>query len=156
MRIFCLLFAIFPMIAGTVMLWKSSWQNKAVPAAGFIMLGFNTTPQLMVVTLLTANTSGFTKKSFTSAMIWIAYCVTNGWAPLIVKTQEVTEHYPTLCEPIISLLCVAFAAGVCLYAYLTYENKRRDRVAPVDEATKAQTAFADLTDKENPNFRYVT
>lgn len=43
--------------------------------------------------------------------------------------------------------------------YLTRENKRRDELAAagVREAADARMvhAFEDLTDKENPNFRYV-
>ena len=155
MRLYIAGFAMLPMIAGTLMLWKSSWVNKGVPVAGFIMLAFNTLPTLMILALLSANTGGFTKKAFTSAMVWAAYCITNGWAPLLVKPQEAEEHFPTLCIPLVSLLAVAFATVVCLRLYLMAENRRRDRIAPVNEISKAQTAFVDLTDKENPNFRYV-
>jgi hypothetical protein len=43
---------------------------------------------------------------------------------------------------------------MALYAVLYFENKRRCAL-PVDEQERAKLAFQDLTDKENPYFRYV-
>lgn len=43
-------------------------------------------------------------------------------------------------------------------SYLSWENKRRDRNAAAlgqEQPDPNQTAFQDLTDWENPNFRYV-
>ena len=46
-----------------------------------------------------------------------------------------------------------------LWFYLRHQNKKRDELAAagVQEAadTRMVHAFEDLTDKENPNFRYV-
>ena len=48
---------------------------------------------------------------------------------------------------------------VGLRFYLVHQNKKRDELAAagVQEAADAKMvhAFEDLTDKENPNFRYV-
>lgn len=154
MRLWIAAFSTLPMITGATLLWKSSWLDNIPPLIGFILLGFFTLPYLMVIALMTANTAGHTKKAFTSAMLWGAYCVTNGVAPLLVKTTEITEHYPTLCAPLISVLCVGFVSCISLRFYLMWENKRRDQIVPVDEISHVQTAFADMTDKENPNFRY--
>jgi hypothetical protein len=41
-----------------------------------------------------------------------------------------------------------------LYYVLWRENKRRDAMQ-VDELERDKLAFQDLTDKENPYFRYV-
>lgn len=155
MRHYLAIFGILPMLSGALMLWKSDWHNISVPLAGFIMLGFVTLPNIMILALMTANTSGFTKKTITTALLWGAYCITNGYSPLLVKTTEIKEHYPTLCKPLISVLCLAIVTVVVQRLYLMRENARRDREYPVDESTRVVTAFADLTDKENPNFRYV-
>lgn len=50
------------------------------------------------------------------------------------------------------IICILAAAA--LYFILKAENKRRDAI-PQDEAERAKLAFMDLTDKENPYFRYV-
>lgn len=39
---------------------------------------------------------------------------------------------------------------------LSLENKRRDRISGSQEQLDLdETAFSDMTDKQNPNFRYV-
>lgn len=50
--------------------------------------------------------------------------------------------------------CITIASAVALYVVLWRENKRRDAL-PVDEEERDKFAFMDLTDKENPYFRYV-
>lgn len=49
---------------------------------------------------------------------------------------------------------ICILASLTLYAVLRNENKKRDQI-PVDETERAKLAFQDLTDKENPYFRYV-
>jgi len=44
---------------------------------------------------------------------------------------------------------------VALYIVLWRANKAKEALGPVDEDEKAKLAFQDLTDKENPYFRYV-
>ncbi len=45
-------------------------------------------------------------------------------------------------------------ASATLYIVLATANKRKS-AAPEDETERAKLAFQDLTDKENPYFRYV-
>ena len=44
---------------------------------------------------------------------------------------------------------------MALYIVLKRANKAKEALVPVDEVEKAKLAFQDLTDKENPYFRYV-
>ena len=50
--------------------------------------------------------------------------------------------------------CITIATAIALYVVLLRDNKKRDNV-PIDEAERDMFAFMDLTDKENPYFRYV-
>jgi hypothetical protein len=50
--------------------------------------------------------------------------------------------------------CITIAAAVALYAVLMRENRKREGL-DVDEHERDRLAFMDLTDKENPYFRYV-
>lgn len=50
------------------------------------------------------------------------------------------------------IICIL--AATTLYFILKSENRKRESV-PDDEAERAKLAFMDLTDKENPYFRYV-
>lgn len=50
--------------------------------------------------------------------------------------------------------CITIAAAVVLYIALDRENRRR-RSLDLDESQRDKMAFNDLTDKQNPFFRYV-
>ena len=48
------------------------------------------------------------------------------------------------------------ALAVTLFVYYKLTNRRRDkRAAPAEGEVAESRAFAGLTDKENPDFRYV-
>lgn len=119
-----------------------------------MLLGFFVTPYVMILSLMSANTGGHTKKAVTAAMVWGAYCASNGVAPLLVRTTEAAKHYPSLFIPLMALLSLCAVVLLGLQFYLRNCNKKRDAVSAINEIAAAQTAFADLTDKENPNFRY--
>ncbi|RDL40510.1 Uncharacterized protein BP5553_00489 [Venustampulla echinocandica] len=143
-----------PVLAGSVIVWKVSWATVGPPLAGFLLLGFFTAPYIMILALMTANTAGHTKKAITTSLIWGAYCVTNGVAPLLVRTTEVLDHYPTLFLPLIAFLSLSVVIVFVLRWYLSYCNKQKDVIGNANEVSTLNTAFADMTDKENPNFRY--
>lgn len=44
---------------------------------------------------------------------------------------------------------------MALYVVLWRGNQAKEALGPIDEAEKEKLAFQDLTDKENPYFRYV-
>jgi hypothetical protein len=50
------------------------------------------------------------------------------------------------------IICIA--ASATLYLVLAAANKKK-AAAPEDETERAKLAFQDLTDMENPYFRYV-
>ncbi|KAK4697720.1 hypothetical protein P7C71_g418, partial [Lecanoromycetidae sp. Uapishka_2] len=50
--------------------------------------------------------------------------------------------------------CIVIVLAVVLYVVLRAENKRRESLR-LDEEGRDRLAFQDLTDKENPYFRYV-
>lgn len=50
--------------------------------------------------------------------------------------------------------CIVIVLAIVLYVLLWRENKKRGAL-PINEAERDSFAFKDLTDKENPYFRYV-
>lgn len=50
--------------------------------------------------------------------------------------------------------CLVIVLAIVLYLHLRRENQRRDTLV-LDEAERDKMAFRDLTDGENPYFRYV-
>lgn len=145
---------LLPVIAGSCVIWKASWTNIAVPLAGFYLLAFFPISYVMTLSLMSANTAGHTKKAVTAGLIWATYCASNGVAPLLVRTSEKAAHYPSLFQPLLAFLCLNAFLGVVMRVYLQALNKGKDAMIPVGGFDAASTAFEDLTDRENPNFRY--
>ncbi|OKL60414.1 hypothetical protein UA08_04377 [Talaromyces atroroseus] len=155
LRIPLLVLCCLPVIAGFVMIWKSTWGHKPItPVAGYSLLGFFGPVVSLVITLGSGNVAGETKKSFTAAVVFIAYCVGNIIGPQLIKSQTKSEHYPELWEGLIICYCLTILFSTILYVILRRENSRRDKL-DLDEDERQRVAFKDLTDKENLYFRYV-
>ena len=52
------------------------------------------------------------------------------------------------------IYCITIVSATALYFVLWRENKKREAIE-VDERERDRLAFKDLTDKQNPYFRYV-
>lgn len=127
----------------------------------FYLTGSYQASFVISLSLITSNTAGQSKKMIVSGMIWFGACVGNIVSPFFYLTSQA----PTYQLGIGSLL-VANCIEVVLFFVFRYsfkwENKRKERQR---EAMRAEgdgmtgelndTAFRDLTDKENPNFVYV-
>ncbi|KAL1306187.1 hypothetical protein AAFC00_004289 [Neodothiora populina] len=154
-RIIILIICCLPVIAGCAMIWKPEWtHHAAAPVVGYSIIGFFGPVVSLVIALGMTNVAGATKKSFMSAAIFVAYCVGNIVGPQMIKSETRREHYPELWTGLIIFYCITIAASVALYYVLWRENKRRDTIAGSEEEAD-RLAFQDLTDKENPYFRYV-
>ena len=93
--------------------------------------------------------------------------------PQLIRTQTLKRHYPELwlgliiwydtitpfssATPgtnVVESYCIVIILAGVLYILLRQENRRRDSMR-LSEEERDQMAFMDLTDKENPHFRYV-
>ncbi|KAL8690391.1 MAG: hypothetical protein Q9218_004153 [Villophora microphyllina] len=172
-RIILLILCCLPVIAGCAMIWRSSWYHRApTPVAGYTIIGFFGPVVSLIISIGMANVAGATKKSATAAAIFVAYCVGNIIGPQLIKTQTLKRHYPELwlgliiwCVPTsveeldgprltYYSYCIVIILAIVLYVLLRRENKKRDAL-PKNEIERDSLAFKDLTDRENPYFRYV-
>ncbi|KHC87456.1 hypothetical protein I503_02814, partial [Candida albicans SC5314] len=121
--------------------------------AGFYLnllgpLGF-----ICCLSCVSSNVAGHTKKVTTNAMFLIAYCVGN----LIGPQTFISTQAPGYTGAKVAIVVCGFVSLFILIAiYVSYyiENKKRNSRPPVDMSHIENYEFADLTDKENPNFRY--
>ncbi|KAK4100554.1 MFS general substrate transporter [Parathielavia hyrcaniae] len=154
-RLIMLILTCLPVIAGCAIIWKSEWSYRAAaPVVGYSITGFFGGTVSLIITVGMSNVAGHTKKSFMAATIFAAYCVGNIVGPQMVKSQTRAEHYPELWLGLIICYIICIAASATLYVILLAANKKKAAV-PEDEAERAKLAFQDLTDLENPYFRYV-
>ncbi|KAI3395779.1 hypothetical protein diail_862 [Diaporthe ilicicola] len=158
-RLALLVLCCLPVIAGCAIIWRSQWTYRAAaPVVGYSITGFFGAVVSLVITVGMSNVAGHTKKSFTAATIFVAYCVGNIVGPQLIKSQTKAQHYPELWTGMIICYCITIAASVALYVVLRRENNKKEQQQAANglhEADMAKLAFQDLTDKENPFFRYV-
>ncbi|ETS73676.1 hypothetical protein PFICI_14622 [Pestalotiopsis fici W106-1] len=154
-RIIMLIVCCLPVIAGCALIWKSEWTyHAAAPVVGYSITGTFGAVVSLIITIGMSNVAGHTKKSFTSATIFVAYCVGNIIGPQLIKSQTKAAHYPELWLGLIICYCITIVSSIALYFVLRMENRKKEAGHEDNEIEKAKLAFQDLTDKANPYFRY--
>lgn len=160
-RLIMLATCCLPVIAGSAMIWKSSWYHKAAtPIAGYTILGTFAPVTSLIVSTSMVNVAGASKKSYTASMVFVFYTVGNIVGPQLIVTQTVGKHYPRLWTGVI--VCYSLLVVICGVLYFLYraENLKREEkcrgIEGVDEERERQrVGFDDLTDGENVWFRYA-
>ena len=124
--------------------------------AGYYIFYISPVAMICSLSCFTSNVAGHTKKITVNALYLIGYCVGN----LIGPQTFIAKQAPQYKGGQIAMV-VCYAVSVVLNSWLYYnywaENKRRDQLlaeGQIDVPHIDNIEFADLTDKENVNFRY--
>ncbi|KAF8610077.1 MFS general substrate transporter [Ceratobasidium sp. AG-I] len=139
-----------PVMIGAIIIWKYDWSHRGPLLVGYYLLAIFGAPYVLLLSLSTANVAGHTKKAFSAAAIFVGYNIGNIVAPYLIDTRTRAQHYPKAWISIIVVMVFSSIASLVLRAMYIMENRRRDREAGMDGV-----AWSDLTDKQNPYFRYV-
>jgi amino acid transporter len=113
----------------------------------------------MILSLATANIAGHTKKVVASACLFLGYCTGNIAGPFFYKNDQ-APNYPLGIWSMITVNLLEVVVALVFMFICSRENARRDRLQGVTEGERVEqdltaTAFSDMTDKENLNFRYI-
>ncbi|KAL3464723.1 major facilitator superfamily domain-containing protein [Aspergillus heterothallicus] len=135
--------------------------QRNVSLAGVYIMGFYNVPWVLALSLQTSNTGGTTKKSFVSISVAVFYAVGNIIGPQFFLSSQ-SPHYPLGIGAMLCCFAIMAVTGVCYFVACLVSNKHRDRVhgAQVEGWSGRVTAgleadIDDLTDRENPHFRYT-
>ncbi|TGO32876.1 hypothetical protein BHYA_0282g00070 [Botrytis hyacinthi] len=131
---------------------------------------------VLLLSVLSANTAGHTKKILTNATLFVGLCVGNISGPFFYKSSQAPKYQLGIWSMIVAHLAEAVLI-IILRFLLKRENEKRDLQQGIDVASGVregrgdefadedeeerrrrdldETAFADLTDRENENFRYI-
>jgi hypothetical protein len=179
---FILLF-LAPNIAGAFGLAYLDEGNQAGRLVSYYLTGPYNAAFVMVLSMSTANTAGHTKKVVTNgtsnlschsipptpnpstdppnstACLFLGYCTGNIAGPFFYLSSQAPRYELGIWSMIVSHLIEACLI-LTLRFILSRENKRRDKLQSAMEGGLEgrdldATAFGDLTDKENLNFRYI-
>jgi hypothetical protein len=120
----------------------------------------------MLLSLQTANIAGHTKKVVTAAGLFLGYCVGNIAGPFFYKGDQSPYYILGIWSMIVAHL-IEIIVVLLLRLLLSRENLRRDVLQGIRNTGFGDgymqehnreldtTAFGDLTDRENLNFRYI-
>ncbi|RDA89253.1 hypothetical protein CP532_0549 [Ophiocordyceps camponoti-leonardi (nom. inval.)] len=124
--------------------------------AGFCLTVAGSANAPLVLSIISANTSGFTKKMTINVMNTMAYSAGNIIGPQLFIGSE-APSYTSGFLAIMTCLGISIVLCFALRFHLWRENRRRDRVYRLDgcEVGNDVLNLSDKTDKEMPMFRYV-
>ncbi|RAK81002.1 putative MFS allantoate transporter [Aspergillus fijiensis CBS 313.89] len=157
----CLFIVIFllPNIAGAFGLRFVPQDQKVGRLICYYLTGPYNAAFVLVLSMQIANTAGHTKKVVTNAVLFLGYCTGNIAGPFFYKTNQAPTYELGIWSMIVCHL-LEVVLITTLGFLLRWENQRRDRIQSQTEGGLEgrdldSTAFMDLTDRENLNFRYI-
>ena len=150
-----------PGLVGAVLLYTLPSSHKKSRLASYYVIQTHSINSVMEYAIATSNVAGTTKKTTTSALIFISFCVGQVAAPQLFVDSE-APRYPTAFKAAFSCFALLLVVPVFLMLYLRFMNKKRDRqfgfTNPYAPRAEADTGdeFLDMTDWEQKSkFRYV-
>ncbi|KAK8443588.1 Allantoate permease [Candidozyma auris] len=124
--------------------------------AGYCL--FSLIPLVMICILSTcaSNVAGHTKKVTVNAIYLIGYCVGNLIGPQTFIDKQAPDYNGAKIAMVVTS-CAGLVILLMIWVLMALENRRRDaHAAEYKEFEEIENhEFADLTDKENPLFRYT-
>lgn len=130
-------------------------QNHKVQLAGYSMLLIAPLGFICVLSCVASNVAGHTKKTTVNAIVLVGYCVGNLIGPQTFLTLQ-APNYTTALTCMVAFSTIALILLVVLYFSYKWHNKKKEGLDTTEFEKIANIEFADLTDGENPYFRYST
>ncbi|KAL1626385.1 hypothetical protein SLS56_006883 [Neofusicoccum ribis] len=146
---------VLPTIAGASILWKMPRTNKIGCLFGYYIVGAYVASLTIALQMPASNVGGYTKRVTATAFVFLAYCIGNIVGPHAFLASE-APIYQTGIKMILACSCCQFGLALFLRYWLTKRNAERDRKLAEQggNAEVEDEPMRDLTDFENPAFRY--
>lgn len=150
-----------PSVVGTIVYLCVTYNDTVSTRAAllfcyYIILSYWGTSTLGM-SMLSRNVAGQTKKSTAIAMNFIGWAVGNAVGPQVFLSTDAPRYLRAWITHI-SMYAFLFLVLFVLRVDLTLRNKKKDALVEAGQANedhRLEHAFDDLTDRENPSFRYV-
>ncbi|EKM54882.1 uncharacterized protein PHACADRAFT_96377 [Phanerochaete carnosa HHB-10118-sp] len=170
-----------PVMAGAIILWRGSWNERGLALFGYYLIPIFGAPYVLLLALASSNVAGGTKKACATGVIFVGYNVGNIIGPYLVNVKQAPQKYRTTWIAIIVVMVFTIVAALVLRVAWAHENARRDkdalvrtlsgrpegssekiREADLGSSSGSQTSVVegimhvdrDLTDWEDRSFRY--
>ncbi|KAI4594512.1 hypothetical protein KJ359_008301 [Pestalotiopsis sp. 9143b] len=159
-RTWIMMLWVCPTIIAMCLFWKLPRTNKNGLLMAYYIAPAFVGSLVVALQMPSANLGGYTKRTTATAFVFLAYCIGNIIGPHAFLSSE-APVYETGCKFIIGCGVAQMACAFALRTLLVHRNKKRDAATAAvgQTATTADEAvmnevIEDLTDFENPGFRY--
>ncbi|KAH0490712.1 hypothetical protein TgHK011_002169 [Trichoderma gracile] len=139
---------------GVIMIVAIPLDKPAGRLAGYYLTQASPTPFVALLSLISTNVAGWTKKTTVAAMYLVAYCVGNIIGPQTFRPEDAPEYRPAEITILVCwsacLIDLAF-----IWWYYRRQNLKKSLIRADPSYTKVENQeFLDMTDKENAEFQY--
>ncbi|KFY45574.1 hypothetical protein V495_02905 [Pseudogymnoascus sp. VKM F-4514 (FW-929)] len=153
----CALFMI-PTIAGALGFLLAPADAYVGRLICFYLTGSYQASFVVSLSLITSNTGGQSKKMIVSGMIWFGACIGNIVSPFFYRSEQAPSYPMGIGSLLAANIIQVILFFVFRFAFIR-ENRLKERKraelrarGEMENNTLNDTAFTDMTDKQNPNF----
>ncbi|OJJ85023.1 allantoate permease family MFS transporter [Aspergillus glaucus CBS 516.65] len=153
-RILCSTGGLICAVVGMVLIVALPLDNDVGRLIGYYMTQASPTPFVALLSLVSSNMAGYTKKTTVAALYLIGYCAGNIIGPQVFRPKDAPRYVP-------AEITIIVCWGVCLlilafiwWWYKKENNKKADIRAREDYVRLENQEWLDLTDWENSEFVY--
>lgn len=154
-----IVFCCVPGIIGGGLMSFLDTSNKAGVLTGIYLINAIIGAFPAISQWFAANCAGHTKRALTSSLLAGAFSIGSIIGPQTFQERDAPEYRPAKIA-VLATQAASAVATVILFLYFKWQNKRRDNaMQKSDENSESRTPgiedWYDLTDRENPRFRYI-
>lgn len=142
-------------IIGMLLIVCLPLSNNGGRLAGYYLTGASATCFVALLSLISSNVAGYTKKTTVAAMYLMSYCIGNIIGPQTFRPADAPRYKSA---EITILVCYGACVIDMVFIYWYYKsmNKKNEAIRAAPGYTKLESQeFLDLTDRENPEFIYT-
>ncbi|KAF1361888.1 MFS general substrate transporter [Lizonia empirigonia] len=142
-------------IIGMILIVALPLSNNSGRLAGYYLTQASPTPFVALLSLISSNVAGYTKKTTVAAMYLIGYCVGNIIGPQTFRPSDAPRYVPA---EVTIIACWGVCLGILafIHFYCVWQNKKKAQIRAAPGYVKMENQeWLDLTDRENPEFIYT-
>ncbi|KAH8664252.1 allantoate permease [Xylariales sp. PMI_506] len=145
-----------PAVIGAALVYYLPEENRVGRLVAFYCTNFTNGSLPMMFALTTTNVAGHTKRAVASAVLFIGYSIAFIIGPQFFISTEAPE-YPTGFKTMLILFLVACLAPGLYVLHTMWKNKCKEKMlveTGEGDVHIENEEFFDLTDKQQPRFKY--
>jgi MFS family permease len=128
--------------------------NRAGLLVGIYLVNSIVSVLIIVYNWLSANIAGHTKRTVAMSLVSGSFSIGNIIGPQTFQARDAPNFYPAKIAVLATQASAALAA-IVLRLYYGWQNSKREKRSEIPHSLPEDYKWLNLTDKENPNFRYV-